>query len=122
MLLPYPHKLTTLVHIHYNPSYYTKWILLTMESNFGFGVSVSAEQNHASFAAHLGKGINLCIAEHIKLLEDRQSHLAKVRQTEGYKLLSMIDQFKSNKVELRGENESKARKVMSFYMNKKFLS
>ena len=37
--LTHPHKLSTLVHIHYNPSYYTKWSLLTMEGNFGFGGS-----------------------------------------------------------------------------------
>ena len=34
LLLPHPHKLITLVHIHYNPSHYTKWSLLTMEGNF----------------------------------------------------------------------------------------
>ena len=34
LLLPHPRKLFTQVHIHYNPSHYTKWSLLTMEGNF----------------------------------------------------------------------------------------
>ena len=71
LLLPHPQKLSTLVHIHSNPSYYTKLSLLTIEGKSGFGGSVSAEQNHASVAAHLGKGGNFCIAKHIKLMEDR---------------------------------------------------
>ena len=70
LLLPHPHKLITLVHIHYNPSYYKKWSLLTMEGNFGFDGSVSAEQNHASVESHLGNGGNFCIAEKIKLMVD----------------------------------------------------
>ena len=72
-----------------------------MEGNFGFGGLVSAKQNHASVAAHLGKGSNFCIAKHIKLLADRQMHLAKVGRTEEDKSLSTIDQFKSNKVGMR---------------------
>ena len=92
--LPHPHKLSTLVHIHSNTSYYTKWCLLTMEGNFVFGGSVSAEQNYASVAAHLVKGVNFCISKHIKLLADQQMHIAKVCQTDEYKLLSMINQFK----------------------------
>ena len=59
-----------MVHINSNPSYNTKWSLLTMGGNFGFFGSVSAEQNHASVTAHLGKGGNFCISEHIKLLAD----------------------------------------------------
>ena len=93
-----------------------------MGGNFGFFGSVSAEQNHASVAAHLGKGGNFSIAEHTKLLADRQIHLAKVRRTEEDKLLSMIEQFKSNKVGLRGEDESKARKCLTSYMYKQFVS
>ena len=75
-----------------------------MEGNFGFGGSLSAEQNHDSVAAHLGKGGKLCISEQIKLLADRQMHIAKVHRTEEEKLLSTTEQFKSNKVRLRGEN------------------
>ena len=103
LLLPHPQKLSTLLHIHSNPSYYTKLSLLTMEGKFGFGGSVSAEQNHSSVTAHLGNGGNFCIAKHIKLLADQQVHLAKVCISEEDKLPSTIDQFKSNKVVLRGE-------------------
>ena len=49
-------------------------------------------------------------------------HFAKVRRTEEDKLLSTIYQFKSNKVGMRDENESEARKILSSYMYKQFLS
>ena len=70
LLLTHPNKFSTLVHIHFNPSYYMKWNLLTMEGNFGFSGLVSAEQNHTSVSAHLGKGVNFCISKNIKFLSD----------------------------------------------------
>ena len=93
-----------------------------MEVNFVFGGSVSAEQNHAIVTDHIGMGVNFCIAKHIKLLADQQMHLANVLLTEEDKLISTIDQLKSNKLGLRGENESKASKVLSSYMYENCLS
>lgn len=122
MLSGNPRLQEALNKVYQNPSYYTKWHLMITEGTFGFSGSVPAEQNHASIVAHLGRGGNLCIAEHIKLLVERQLHLAKIRQKNDNNLYLQICQFKSNLAGQRAINQKKARETLSSYMYYKFCN
>lgn len=115
MLESHPNRLQSLQNIHKDPSYYSKWYLVEMEGHFNFNGSVPAEQNHSSVAAHLGRGGNFEIAEHIKALVDRQVHFAKERKNHTDKLKSTIERFRSSLAGQRGRNEQEARKSLSLF-------
>jgi hypothetical protein len=68
-------KVSLLNSIHDNPKYYAAWYLWTIQGNLMLNGLVPAEQNHSSVVAHLGKGANWGVAEHLSHMLKRQIHL-----------------------------------------------
>jgi hypothetical protein len=72
---------------------------------------VSAEQNHSSIIAHLGKGANWSVVEHTSQLCNCQAHMAhKFRELEN-QLHVQVSQYKSGLVGSQKKDDNWPRKV-----------
>eukprot|EP00957_Ditylum_brightwellii_P206978 15350887-Ditylum_brightwellii.AAC.1 len=71
--------------------------------------STHAEQNHASIVSHSRNGGNFSIAEHSKLLIERQVQQDKVRSENKMRSYQPQRGFKSQKPGVKGEHENEAR-------------
>ena len=71
--------------------------------------SAPAEQNHSSVVAHLGKGANWGVAEHISHMLKRQIHLTKARREKENSRFVQTHRFKSK----LGMDDETAKKSLS---------
>ena len=114
-LQSYPEKAAALTKIHSNPQYFSSWKVKQIPGNLFCKASTSAEQNHSSVVAHLGKGANLSIAEHINALTERQVHLQKIRRTKNAKRRLQRKSYRSSRAGEQGSNDVAAAKALSGY-------
>ena len=110
-----PQKLSSLEQIYRRPGYFSCWKIRTVEGNLFCKGSVPAEQNHASVVAHLGRGGNLSISEHITALTQRQCHLNQLRQKQENQRRLFRAKSSSTRAGQTGINDVCARKCLSSY-------
>ena len=82
--------------IYDNPGYYAGYHLKQIVGNLQVNGSVSAEQNHSSIKAHLGKGNHWSICENVKELLVRQQLHAKQKNADEQSLHVQSFKYKSN--------------------------
>ena len=93
--------------------YYSCWYLNDIHGSFNCRGLTHAEQNHASIVCHLGSGGNFSIAEHLKLLIERQVRQSKIKSENKIRSCQLRRSFKSSKPGVKGENKNQARKYLS---------
>ena len=104
-------KVSLLNSIHENPHYYAGWYLRKIPGNLMVNGSVAAEQNHASVVAHLGKGANWGVAEHISHMLKRQIHLTTLRRQKENSRFVLTHRYKSK----LGMEDQTAKKSLSAF-------
>ena len=100
-------KVSLLNSIHENPKYYAAWYLRTIPGNLMLNGAVPAEQNHSSVAAHLGKGANWGVTEHLSHMLQRQIHLTKLRREKDNSQFVSTHRYKS-KIDIDDETAKKS--------------
>jgi hypothetical protein len=100
-------KVSLLNSIHDNPKYYAAWYLRTIPGNLMLNGAVPAEQNHSSVVAHLGKGANWGVAEHLSHMLQRQIHLTKLRREKDNSRFVSTHRYKS-KIDIDDETAKKS--------------
>jgi hydrogenase maturation factor len=73
--------------------------------------SAPAEQNHSSVVAHLGKGANWGVAEHLSHMLQRKIHLTRLCQEKGNSQFVLTHRYKSK----LGINDETAKKSLSTF-------
>eukprot|EP00957_Ditylum_brightwellii_P094552 7200730-Ditylum_brightwellii.AAC.1 len=75
----FPNCQSELDFFYQNPMYYSRWYLNDIDGSFDCKGSTHTEQSHTSIVSHLGNGGNFSVAEHLKLLIERQVQQGKVK-------------------------------------------
>jgi hypothetical protein len=108
-----PIKASYVEKIYENPQYYSGHFLRTIPGNLKMMGSAPAEQNHSSVAAHLGKGANWTIPEHVRQLIERQNTLEKSIHHHDNKLYTSSLNFRSELIGQEKRNEEAAKKHLT---------
>jgi hypothetical protein len=110
-------KVSLLNNIHQNPQYYASWYLRKICGNLMLTGSAPAEQNHSSVVAHLGKGANWGIAEHLSHMLKRQNHLTKLSQEKENSRFVLTHRYKSK---LGMDDEMAKKSLLAFAYDQLF--
>jgi hypothetical protein len=106
-------KFSSLDQIYNDPSHYAGWFLRKIEGNLFLNGSVPAEQNHSSVSAHLGAGGTWSVAEQLKKLLERQTHLTTKRRSKDQKAYVIATKYKSSLRDQNAFDDETAKKQLS---------